>query len=124
MRPAKTLYHLFVKRFDRTRINANSDISDHSLRNILPVCSDDGNNWVISSISILGENGVVCIGCAVDLRMRGVRLQGHNFLRQFLFKINLAGADSIAGDDSTVSSDSPISMSLNMDMDGTSGIES
>lgn len=65
---------LFIECFNGACINTDSYIADHAIVYILAVCRDDGDNWVVSSRSVLGENRVISVSGAVDLRMGGVRL--------------------------------------------------
>jgi len=64
---------------------------------------------------------VIC--SAVDLSMRDVRLKRHQLLRDRLIQVYLPSADGIPRSQSPIIMQHPVSVNLDVDMNGTSNIE-
>lgn len=55
--------------------------------------------------------------------MRGVRVEGHDLLRQGLVEVQLTGGDEVARDDGAVGADGPVGVDLGVDVDGALDVE-
>lgn len=104
-------------------VNAQGDISNHTLGDVLSVSGNNINDGTVATSVVVRENGVLGIGGAVDCGVGNIGLQSHDLLLESFIKVELAGADLVTGDDGAVLTENPVRVHLDMDVDGTFNVE-
>lgn len=105
-------------------INADGDISDQSLGEVIIVHGNHRDDRVITIHFTLRELHIDIVLGAVDLRMRGIWLKSHDLLLKFLLEIQLPSAHGILEDESAVLLSGPVCMDLDMDVNSSFDVES
>lgn len=120
-----TKYRLMIilKCLNRGRVDAHGDVSNHPLGNIFTICRNDRYNGIEPSFGTILINGILRIGDTINFRVKHIRLQAHNLLRNRFIKVELSSANSIAGNDRAIFSDPSVSMRLNVYMNSTLYVE-
>jgi hypothetical protein len=74
-------------------------------------------------LNLLQKDTIIVVNDTVDLGVTGVGFHSHEFLGQFLVKVDLAGLDDAAVVDRAVLCDGPIGVDLDMDVQGSADLE-
>lgn len=105
-------------------INADGDVSDQSLSEVIIIHRNHRDDWVITIRFTLGELHIDIVLGAVDLRMRGIWLESHNLLLEFLLEIQLPSAHGVFEDESAILLSGPVCMDLDMNVDSPFDVKS
>lgn len=105
-------------------INADGDVSDQSLGEVIIVHGNHRDDRVITIHFTLRELHVDVIAGAVDLRMRGIRLKSHDLLLKILLEIQLPSAHGVFEDENAILLSGPVCMNLDMDVNSSFDVKS
>lgn len=105
------------------QIDAQSNIANHTLCNILAIQRFDVKIRGPARSRTLGPDTISIIRGAIDLRMTSIWLEGHNAATQVLVKVHLARRNHVAGYHGAVVAHSPVRVRAHVDVDGALHVE-